>query len=83
MGLTKSVLKRPVTVVMVILCLIVFGLQSVLGAKLELMPTKIKKLQNFPSAYIMHFSCIFNFSPFPKDFIIGDETWICRNWGKH
>ena len=29
MGLTKSVLKRPVTVVMVILCLIVFGLQSV------------------------------------------------------
>ena len=26
MGLTKSVLKRPVTVVMVILCLIVFGL---------------------------------------------------------
>lgn len=38
MGLTKSVLKRPVTVVMVILCLIVFGLQSVLGAKLELMP---------------------------------------------
>ena len=39
MGLTKSVLKRPVTVVMVILCLIVFGLQSVLGAKLELMPT--------------------------------------------
>ena len=34
MGLTKSVLKRPVTVVMVILCLIVFGLQSVLGAKL-------------------------------------------------
>ena len=39
MGLTKSVLKRPVTVVMVILCLIVFGLQSVLGSKLELMPT--------------------------------------------
>ncbi|HBM48066.1 MAG TPA: AcrB/AcrD/AcrF family protein [Lachnoclostridium sp.] len=39
MGLTKSVLKRPVTVVMVILCLIVFGLQSVLGSKLELMPS--------------------------------------------
>lgn len=39
MGLTKSVLKRPVTTVMVVLCLIVFGLQSVLGAKLELMPT--------------------------------------------
>ena len=38
MGLTKSVLKRPVTVVMVILCLIVFGLQSVMGMKLELTP---------------------------------------------
>ena len=32
MGLTKSVLKRPVTTVLVILCLIVFGLQSVLSA---------------------------------------------------
>ena len=39
MGLTKTVLKRPVTTFLVILCLIVFGLQSVLGAKLELMPT--------------------------------------------
>ena len=39
MGLTKAVLKRPVTVLMAILCLIVFGLQSVLGSKLELMPT--------------------------------------------
>lgn len=29
MGLTKSVLKRPVTTVLVILCLIVFGLQSI------------------------------------------------------
>ncbi len=39
MGLTKTVLKRPVTVVMVVLCLIVFGLQSVLNAKLELTPS--------------------------------------------
>lgn len=39
MGLTKTVLKRPVTTVLVVLCLIVFGLQSVLGAKMELMPT--------------------------------------------
>ncbi len=39
MGLTKSVLKRPVTTVLVVLCLIVFGLQSVLSAKMELMPT--------------------------------------------
>lgn len=38
MGLTRQVLKRPVTTVMVILCLIVFGLQSVLTAKLELTP---------------------------------------------
>ena len=39
MGLTKSVLKRPVTTVLAVLCLIVFGLQSVLSAKMELMPT--------------------------------------------
>ena len=39
MGLTKYVLKRPVTTVMVVLCLIVFGLQSVLSSKMELMPT--------------------------------------------
>ncbi len=38
MGLTKSVLKRPVTTVLVVLCLIVFGAQSLLGSKLELMP---------------------------------------------
>ena len=39
MGLTRAVLKRPVTTILAVLCLIVFGLQSVLGAKLELMPT--------------------------------------------
>lgn len=39
MGLTKSVLKRPVTTVLVVLCLVVFGLQSVLSSKMELMPT--------------------------------------------
>lgn len=38
MGLTKSVLKRPVTTIMVVVCLIVFGLQSVLSSKLELIP---------------------------------------------
>lgn len=38
MGLTKAVLKRPVTTVLVVLCLIVFGLQSVLSSKMELMP---------------------------------------------
>ncbi len=38
MNITKSVLKRPVTTVMVVLCLIVFGLTSVLSSKLELTP---------------------------------------------
>ncbi len=39
MNMTKAVLKRPVTTVMVVLCLIVFGLSSVLSSKLELTPT--------------------------------------------
>lgn len=39
MNITRSVLKRPVTTVMVVLCLIVFGLSSVLSSKLELTPT--------------------------------------------
>lgn len=38
MGITKTVLKRPVTTVMVVLCLIVFGIQSILSSKLELTP---------------------------------------------
>ena len=38
MGLTKLVLKRPVSTVLAILCLIVFGLSSVLKSPLELMP---------------------------------------------
>lgn len=38
MNLTKTVLRRPVTTLMVILCLIVFGLTSVLSSKLELIP---------------------------------------------
>ena len=39
MNITKTVLKRPVTTVMVVLCLIVFGLTSVLSSKLELIPS--------------------------------------------
>lgn len=39
MSITKSVLKRPVTTLMVVLCLIVFGLSSVLSSKLELIPS--------------------------------------------
>lgn len=38
MGLTKGVLKRPVTTILMILCLIVFGATSVFSSKLELTP---------------------------------------------
>jgi len=34
MGLTKKVLKRPVTTVLVVLCLIVFGLSSIFSSQL-------------------------------------------------
>lgn len=38
MGLTRSVLKRPVTTVLAVLCLIVFGISSIFSSKLELTP---------------------------------------------
>ena len=38
MGLTRFVLKRPVSTVMALLCLLVFGISSVFGATLEQMP---------------------------------------------
>lgn len=38
MGITKSVLKRPVTTILAVLCLIVFGITSVTSSKLELTP---------------------------------------------
>lgn len=38
MGITRFVLKRPVTVFMTLLCLIVFGISSVFRADLEQMP---------------------------------------------
>lgn len=38
MGVTRFVLKRPVTVLMALLCLIVFGVSSVFNATLEQMP---------------------------------------------
>ena len=38
MGLTKQVLRRPVTTLLVVLCLIVFGLSSITSSKLELIP---------------------------------------------
>ena len=38
MGITKFVLKRPVTAILSILCLIVFGFQAITGMSLELTP---------------------------------------------
>lgn len=38
MNLTKAVLKRPVTVLIVVLALIVFGFTAITGSPLELMP---------------------------------------------
>lgn len=43
MGIVKAVLKRPITMALAILCLVVFGLSSVLSAKMELTPE-----MNFP-----------------------------------
>ncbi len=47
MGLTKTVLKRPVTTILAVLCLLVFGLSSVLSSKMELTPE-----MNFPMMMI-------------------------------
>ena len=38
MGITKGVLKRPVTTLLGVLCLVFFGLMSIFSAKLELTP---------------------------------------------
>lgn len=38
MGITKYVLRRPVTTVLAILCLLVFGITSITSSKLELIP---------------------------------------------
>ena len=38
MSITRYVLKHPVTTIMGLLCLIVFGISSVFSAKLEQMP---------------------------------------------
>lgn len=38
MGITKFVLKRPVTAILGFLCLLVFGYQSITGATLEMTP---------------------------------------------
>ena len=38
MGITRFVLKRPVTTIMALLCLLVFEISSVFSATLEQMP---------------------------------------------
>lgn len=38
MGITKFVLKRPVTTILAVLCLIVFGYQSITSSRVELSP---------------------------------------------
>ena len=38
MGLTRYVLKRPVTTILALLCILVFGISSVFNATLEQMP---------------------------------------------
>lgn len=51
MGLTKLVLKRPVSTVLAILCLIVFGLSSVTKSPLELMPDMNMSMMIVMTAY--------------------------------
>jgi multidrug efflux pump subunit AcrB len=51
MGITKFALKRPVTTVLVVLCLIVFGLSSVLSSKLELIPEMNYPILTISSVY--------------------------------
>ena len=38
MGITKFVLKRPITTVLCVLCLVFFGIQSILGMSVEMTP---------------------------------------------
>ncbi len=51
MGITKAALKRPVTVVLIVLCLAVFGLSSVFSAKMELIPEMSYPVQIISSVY--------------------------------
>ena len=51
MGLTKKVLKRPVTTVLVVLCLIVFGLSSIFSSQLELIPEMEMPMLIISAAY--------------------------------
>ncbi len=51
MGFTKLVLKRPVTVLMALLCLLVFGISSVFSATLEQMPDTDQPMMIVSASY--------------------------------
>ena len=51
MGITRFVLKRPVTVFMALLCLLVFGISSVLSADLEQMPDTDQPMMIVSASY--------------------------------
>lgn len=51
MGITRLVLKRPVTVFMALLCLIVFGISSVFNADLEQMPDTDQPMMIVSASY--------------------------------
>lgn len=51
MGITRFVLKRPVTAVLAILCLIVFGYQSLTGMTLELTPDMDMSMMMIVTSY--------------------------------
>ena len=52
MSLTKLVLKRPVTTVLCVLCLIVFGGLSILNSKLELTPEMEMPMMVISTVYV-------------------------------
>ena len=51
MGITRFVLKRPVTVFMALLCLLVFGISSVFSADLEQMPDTDQPMMIVSASY--------------------------------
>ena len=51
MGITKLALKRPVTTVLIVLCLIVFGFSSIMSAKLEMIPEMDTPILTISSVY--------------------------------
>ena len=51
MGITKFVLRRPVTAILSILCLVVFGYQSIVSSRLELSPDMDMSMMIIYTAY--------------------------------